>query len=638
VRFSQGHAFFPRKTGSTQTSMRLRILLPLILCFSFASAENLHLRDGLPHFTEKLAAKNDAIRIAYLGGSITAGVGASAPEKSFQWMLSSWIRKQNPGANIASFDASMGGTGSWLGAFRCWNDAGYQRPDLVLVEFAVDDEGLQENEVIASMEGMVRQLKLKTPSKPDVAFIYTLSKTGFEKYKNGELPPVVQFQEKVATHYGIPSVVMAKDMSDQIVAGKLSLDAFSKNGLETNDAIQAAYFESLKPLIEKSAALPKAEAKPLPSKLSPQAMENAKLAPYDWAELDAGWLGWQLSSSDRIPHVAVSDKPGSTMTLKFKGTQVGIYNIIGPDTGNIDFSINDGPWKHQVLFDKDSISATRPAGFKLVDQLDPTKDHTLKIRIAQDQPEGSKGRFTRLGWFLVDGLAKDPNGDLDPLSRIDAIYSTMKPVTWEPPADRWNHLEKTRAKLQNGPVLNMVMLGDSIIGDTSGSQFEFLLDRAYPKSKVNKVTSVRGSTGCWWYKDENRVEEYVLKHHPDILVIGGISQRGDIEAIRSVIHQCRAKLPELEVLLLAPTFGAPRDPHNAKWTAKPDPNGDPYRTGLQKLAAEEKCGFFDMTGPWWEYIQSSGYALDSFKRDVVHANDRGRQILGRLLEKFLGPS
>jgi len=34
----------------------------------------------------------------------------------------------------------------------------------------------------------------------------------------------------------------------------------------------------------------------------------------------------------------------------------------------------------------------------------------------------------------------------------------------------------------------------------------------YPQCKVVKIRSVRGSTGCWWYKEEGRVDEWVLKH------------------------------------------------------------------------------------------------------------------------------
>jgi hypothetical protein len=44
-----------------------------------------------------------------------------------------------------------------------------------------------------------------------------------------------------------------------------------------------------------------------------------------------------------------------------------------------------------------------------------------------------------------------------------------------------------------------------------------------------------------------------------------------------------------------------------------------------------------MTGPWWQFVQDSGADYGYFRRDNVHANDRGFQILGRILEKFFAP-
>ena len=86
----------------------------------------------------------------------------------------------------------------------------------------------------------------------------------------------------------------------------------------------------------------------------------------------------------------------------------------------------------------------------------------------------------------------------------------------------------------------MVLLGDSIMGNTSASLFELLLMRDYPWCKIVKIASLRSSTGCKYYRQENRVEDYVLRHNPDLLVIGGISNGGDAEAVRSVIQQVRA--------------------------------------------------------------------------------------------------
>jgi len=621
--------------------MFIRLALSVLLITSTASAlEDFNLRNGLPNFSKKLAAKEE-VRISYFGGSITAGAGSSNPSFCYRELLTKWLKAENPGVPIQPYNAAIGGTGSWLGAFRCWNDVGYQRPDLVIVEFAVNDNGTPEDLVVASMEGIVRQLRIKTPSKPDILFVYTMVKSFVDEFKEGKLPASIQYHEKVAEHYGIPSVVMAKHAADEIVAGKITIEQFTKDGVHPTDAGYALYMEALKPFFTQLKAHPSgidAPAKLMkPKALSPNAMENAKLVTYDWADLDDGWLGWQLSKSSNIPHLAVSDKPGATITVKFKGSQLGIYDIIGPDTGNLEYSLDGGAWTKKVNFDKYCLSYARPHATSLVKGLDPAVEHELKLRIAEDTPEGSKGRFTRLGWFLVDGEIKNPTEGLDPLTRINAIYSEMKPVTWQAPADRWTNLEKTKAKLADGPALTMVMLGDSIIGDTSSSQFEYLLGRDYPKCAIKKVVSVRGSTGCWYYKTDNHVQEYVLQHNPDLLVIGGISQRGDVESIRAVIQQCRAKTPGLEVLLVTPAFGPPHEAGGAQLTGPVNPGWDAYRAQLKDLAAQEKCGFFDISVPWWDYLKDSGYALGSFKRDPVHANDRGKQILGHLVENFLGP-
>lgn len=617
------------------TSLCLLVSLALTT-FTHAEVASFTMRNGLPSFTKMLAAKEDT-RISYFGGSITAGAGSSKPQFCYRELLTAWLRKENPGVPLTAYNAAIGGTGSWLGAFRCWNDVGYMRPHLVIVEFAVNDGGLPEEEVIASLEGIVRQLRGKTPSKPDILFVYTMVKDHLEAFKAGKLPATMQYHEKVAEHYGIPSVCMAKHAADEILGGKITMEAFAKDNVHPTDAGYALYLEALKPFFAKLKETPGTAAGPLPKPLSPHPLENARLVTYDWAQLDDGWLGWQLSSSSNLPHVVVSDKPGATITLKFKGSQIGLYDIIGPDTGNLEYSLDGGAWTHKVNFDKHCLSYARPHASPLVRGLDATKEHELKLRIAEDTPAGSKGRFTRLGWFLVDGEVKDPTGGMDPLARIENLYAGMKPVTWTPPATRWTNLDKTKAKLQNGPSLTMVMLGDSIIGDTSGSSFELLIGRDYPKCALKKVLSVRGSTGCWYYKEDNHVQEYVLQHQPDLLVIGGISQREDVESIRSVIHQCRAKLPGLEVLLITPVFGGPHDGNLKPLSPKPNPRWDAYRTQLKSLAEEEKCGYFDMTDPWWEYLKASDYALDSFKRDPVHANDRGKQILGRLMQRFFMP-
>lgn len=221
------------------------------------------------------------------------------------------------------------------------------------------------------------------------------------------------------------------------------------------------------------------------------------------------------------------------------------------------------------------------------------------------------------------------------LDEINRLYSQMPPLQdLPPPADRWELLPETQKKLQHGPTLRIVMLGDSLVNDTSRSAWERLLKAPYPRCEIEKIASVRGSTGCWWYHEPGRVQKYVLDHKPDLVIIGGISPRQDAETLRSVIRQIRAG-SRAEVLVMTSGFGRvdPRD--DSQWSADIDSNTDTPRSIAQRVAREEKAAFLDMSGAWGRYIRSTDKPLEWFKRDAIHANAYGEQVLGRILARYL---
>ncbi|UCD58747.1 MAG: hypothetical protein JSV16_06470, partial [Candidatus Hydrogenedentota bacterium] len=192
------------------------------------------------------------------------------------------------------------------------------------------------------------------------------------------------------------------------------------------------------------------------------------------------------------------------------------------------------------------------------------------------------------------------------LDQIERTYSEMPPVRYTPPADRLNRLPKTRQRLSEGDTLRVVMLGDSIVNDTSRSCWNLLLEREYPNCKIEKITSVRGSTGCWWYKEPGRVQKFVLVHNPELVIIGGISQRGDIGSIREVIRQIRSSC-KADILLMTGAFGQVKPSEESQWKKISDPNHfSNYRKGLQKLASEVGAAFLDMEAAWAKYIRRCG--------------------------------
>ena len=220
------------------------------------------------------------------------------------------------------------------------------------------------------------------------------------------------------------------------------------------------------------------------------------------------------------------------------------------------------------------------------------------------------------------------------LEEINKIYLQIPPVRYNPPNNRWKNLPLTKKFLSGSGTFRVVMLGDSIVNDTSRSCWNLLVERRYPKCKIEKITSVRGSTGCWWYKEPGRVKKFVLDQKPALVIIGGISNRDDMDSIHEVIRQIKAE-SDADILLMTGAFGSvdPRD--NKQWQRISDPNHfSEYRKGLEQLARETGAAFLDMETAWAEYIRNSGKELDWFKRDPIHANERGEQILGRILESY----
>jgi len=237
-------------------------------------------------------------------------------------------------------------------------------------------------------------------------------------------------------------------------------------------------------------------------------------------------------------------------------------------------------------------------------------------------------------------LSRASRGEVQAWS--DAIYRRMPPVNWRPPEERRAQLPRSFEALARGHRLRVVMLGDSIVNDTANAPWSVLTEREYPRSRIDVVSSVRSSTGCWYYREEDRVKRYVLRYRPNLLMIGGISHRYDLDAVQSVVHQAKAgHVPE--ILLMTDPVGIEGDPR--LWPASLSGADGPafaerlsrmaaYRTGLRALAAEESVAFVDIGLAWNEYMAHCGRSYEWFMRDAVHANDRGREVLARLLHAY----
>src|SRR5882757_3410631 len=198
----------------------MKISLPLLLVTLLAPLQDPPIvpvqecrpRAGLPNFLAKAATSGADVKVAYFGGSITAQNGWRP--KTLAYFQKTW-----PGAKFSEINAAIGGTGSDLGVFRLAQDVLVKKPDLIFVEFAVNDGGAGPDQIRRCMEGIVRQTWRTLPDC-DLCFVYTLTEALAKPMLEGSFPRAAATMEGVADRYGIPSIHMAVDVARLAKEGK----------------------------------------------------------------------------------------------------------------------------------------------------------------------------------------------------------------------------------------------------------------------------------------------------------------------------------------------------------------------------------------------------------------------------------
>lgn len=599
------------------------------------AAEYYRIRDGIPnsqYFFKTNTVGNQYL--FFLGNSVLAGTGLKDQNLRYSAQMVRGFKKHFPDAAIIETRHTQP-HGSWFGQFRCGRGQAVfgeviASGHLAILDFAADDRHADPGQVQAALEGLVRQIVLYRATHSQL-LVYTLTPEMLEAYRAGKTPEYVRIGEQIAAHYRIPSLNLARYAADKILAGEISFAAFSADGVNPTDAGAKIYAEAVAKFVDALLAAHPTPDGPrrhrLPAPLFPATNDGGRIIAYEdpTVRLTGRWTPGQASPIGPFRHLLTTGEVGASLALKFKGSEIGLLDVADRTSATYEYAI-DGVTRGKLPAPKEATGPTmRPVS--LARGLDRTAEHELVLKVV------SPG-VARVGGLLLNGSVADPLAGLSTLARIDRIYAGMDPIVYQPPAGRFANIPRTMGRLRDGGTLRLVLLGDSIMGNTAASSFELLLMRAYPKCKVVKIASLRSSTGCQYYQRDNRVQDYVLRHDPDLLVIGGISNGGDAEAVRSVVSQVRARKPDTEVLLLTPVFGSPRDEHIRTYTREIDPTTSNFRFTLQKVAKEKRCAFFDMTGPWWSYIQGSGKTYGWFMGDAVHANARGCQVIGRLLERW----
>ncbi len=166
------------------------------------------------------AASGEALTIGFIGGSITYGYKVSN-EECFATLLCKRI-KDVFGVEVNCINAGISGTPSVLGNLRVERDVLDYDPDLVFVEFAVNDG--YEDEYKNSYESLINKI-LAYKTNPAVVLLFTITKEGHT---------CQPWMSEIGEFYKLPMVSVPDSIMAEVDKGTITYEDYSGDGVHPN--------------------------------------------------------------------------------------------------------------------------------------------------------------------------------------------------------------------------------------------------------------------------------------------------------------------------------------------------------------------------------------------------------------------
>lgn len=179
------------------------------------------------------AENGEKVTIGVIGGSITEGYTSTAYSGCYAAYFQSWWEKRFPEAEIDFVNAGVAGTSSYLGVHRVQEDLLDKNPDVVIVEFSVNDG----NDFFykKSYDNLVRRI-MKWESEPAVMLLFTTQENGYNAQENDSL---------IGFRYRLPMLSYGNAIMPEIEAGSFKWADISPDTVHPNDRGHAIIGEML---------------------------------------------------------------------------------------------------------------------------------------------------------------------------------------------------------------------------------------------------------------------------------------------------------------------------------------------------------------------------------------------------------
>lgn len=172
----------------------------------------------------KKAENGEKVTVGVIGGSITQGSSATNQNNCYASLFKKWWEEKFPSAEISFVNAGIGGTNSYLGVHRVDEQLLAHNPDVVIVEFSVNDTDKTMNKY--SYDSLVRKI-LSYETNPAVMLLFTTQENGTS---------LQDTHKEIGIAYDLPMISYREVVYQEVAAGTLDWKSISPDNIHPNDA------------------------------------------------------------------------------------------------------------------------------------------------------------------------------------------------------------------------------------------------------------------------------------------------------------------------------------------------------------------------------------------------------------------
>ena len=338
--------------------------------------------------TNKKLTKEKELSVLFFGGSLTNGYGASDIEKySWRAKICDWFESNYQDVDFKFINKAIGESGTYLGTFRLQLDVIREKPNLIFLEYAINDMYFKSNynDTAMRVETIIREIKAALP-ETEIIILITTDIECLEKNRNGELHIQGQAHENIAKAYGISSLHIGRALAKECNYSKEKFADYAVDIVHLNDSGYEIYYKCIKEFLDNSLLRTDFTKVSMPEAKYEQVCDvlfdgnRTHIQPSAQLVLDSEGLGGadvvfrdQLyTSNSSFQGVLELDNENDIFVLKFVGTEIAMWSNLK----NKDYmvSVDGGAYLTKTASEHTPTVIAR--------NLEP-KEHTVAIKMAK---------------------------------------------------------------------------------------------------------------------------------------------------------------------------------------------------------------------------------------------------------------